>query len=76
MNKITNSAQERIFNKNLEELGVEIEGFIFRPSVSWMPEQYGFRLTYPNGSTRVGMVDWGLDSYSVILAKAREGALS
>lgn len=72
---VNHSTQERMFHKALGEMGVEIEGFLFRSPHDWMPDQYGYKLTFEGGKTVVGWVNWDLDTFSRLLGIVKGGPL-
>ena len=62
---------ERMFREELDSLNVKLDAFMFTPPVAWMPRQYGFRLTYQDGTTKVGVTPWGVSTFPTILDMAK-----
>ena len=66
------SSLERMYRQKLEDLGVDVEAFMFTPPVSWMPKQFGFRITWRDTKkTRVGMVPWDFNTFGTIVEEAQ-----
>lgn len=62
---------ERMFRQELEALDVRMDAFMFTPPVDWVPKQYFYRLTWPDGKERTGNIPWGISTFHTILEEAR-----
>ena len=62
---------ERMFRQELAALDVKLDAFIFTPPVDWMPKQFFYCLTFPNGNTRKGNIAYDVGTYATILEEAR-----
>lgn len=67
------SQQEIDMAAELEQLGVVLEAYIFRPPVDWDMPLYGYRLTWADGRSHVGHLPWDEKTLGFVLAAARGG---
>lgn len=62
---------ERMFRKQLDEMNVKLDAFIFTPPVDWMEKQYFYRLTWPGGDRQMGVIPFDVATFATILEEAK-----
>ena len=70
--RVAFSGMEVMFWDEMKKIGAHVEAAIHRPAQEWAPATYSYKLTLANGTVRIGVIPWNIETFSRILAIATE----
>ncbi|TXH48453.1 MAG: hypothetical protein E6Q97_24735 [Desulfurellales bacterium] len=74
--RVAFSGIEVMFWDEMKKIGADVEAYIQRPAQEWAPSVYGYKITLKDGRVLTGLIPWNIETFSRILAIAKEGTAS
>lgn len=66
------SGIEVMFWDEMRKIGATVEAYILRPTQEWAPATYGYKITLDDGRVKTGIIPWDVETFSRVLAIAKE----